>query len=98
MSRLLCAIVPNDRVLLEEEVQNLAAELKVMQETVGHNPRASFFFAQKGKIADAAIVSHGCFRDVVDSGKVVDSWRLEKFFEVIGRKSCNGDTCCNPNT
>ena len=97
VSRLLCAIVPNDRALLEEEVQNLAVELKVMQDTLSHNPRASFFFAQKGKIADAVIFSHACFRDVVDSGKVVDSWRLEKFFDAIGRKGCNGETCCDPN-
>jgi hypothetical protein len=97
VSRLLGAIVPNDRAFLEEEVQNVAIELKVLQDTSEHNPRASFFFAQKGVMADAAIATHACFSEVVHSGKVVDSWRLQKFFDVLGRKSCNGETCCDMN-
>lgn len=97
VSRLLYAISPKDRALLEDEVQNLALELKAMQQTVENNPRASFFFAQKGTIADAAIATHACFNDVVDSGRIVDSWRLEKFFDAMGKKKCNGETCCNVN-
>lgn len=97
VDRLLGAIAPSDRALLEEEVQNLATELKVLQDTSEHNPRASFFFAQKAVIADAAIATHACFSEVFDSGRVVDSWRLQKFFDILGRKCCNGETCCDVN-
>jgi transposase-like protein len=97
LSRLLCSIVPNDRALLEEEVQNLAAEMEAVQESLEHNQRAKFFFAQKSKTADAAIATHPYFRDVLYSGKVVELWRLEKFFEAMGRKCCNGETCCDLN-
>jgi hypothetical protein len=95
ISRLLCCIVPNDRALLEEEVQNLAAELKTVQGSLGHCRRAEFFFAQKAKIGDAAIATHIYFRDVLHSGKIIELWRLEKFFEALGRKRCDGKTCCN---
>jgi hypothetical protein len=98
LSRLLCCIVPNDRALLEEEVQNSAGELKAVQESLEHNQRAKFFFAQKAKIADAAIATHMYFEDVLDSGKIVAPWRLEKFFQAMGRKCCDGDICCNSNT
>lgn len=97
VSRLLSAIVPSDRALLEEEIQNAAIELKVLQDTSEHNPRASFFFAQKGVMADAAIATHACFSEVIDSGKIVDLWRLQKFFDVLGRKGCDGETCCDMN-
>ena len=94
VSRLLCAIVPNERRLLEEEIQNVALELKNIQGSLSHNRRAEFFFEQKGRIADAAIATHSYFEDVLDSGRVVEAWRLEKFFQAIGRKCCNGETCC----
>lgn len=95
LSRLLCSVVPNERRLLEEEVQNLALELKTVQGSLSHNRRAEFFFEQKGRIADAAIATHSYFEDVLDSGKIMESWRLERFFEAIGRKVCDGVTCCD---
>lgn len=95
LSRLLCCIVPNDRAILEEEVQNVAAELKAVQESLENNPRAKFFFAQKARIADAAIATHPYFQEVLDSGKIVAPWRLEKFFQEMGRKCCDGVACCN---
>jgi hypothetical protein len=98
VNRLLCSIVPNDRTLLEEEVQSLALELKAVQGSLEHDRRAEFFFAQKAKIADAAIATHKYFRDVLNSGKVVELWRLEKFFQALGRKCCDGETCCDPNS
>lgn len=97
VSRLLCSIVPKDRALLEEEVQNQAVELKAVAGSLEHNRRAEFFFAQKGKIADAAIATHVYFQDVLDSGEIIERWRLEKFFEAMGRKCCSGETCCNSN-
>jgi hypothetical protein len=69
LSRLLFSIVPNDRALLEEEVQNLAVEVKSVQGSLEHNRRAEFFFAQKGKIANAAIATHTYFEDVLDNGR-----------------------------
>lgn len=95
-SRLLGCIVPNDRALLEEEVQNVALELKALQSSSEHNRRAEFFFAQNAKIADAAIATHVYFREVQNSRSIIDRWRLEKFFEGIGRKCCNedGEDCC----
>jgi hypothetical protein len=95
LSRLLCSIVANERGLLEEEVQNLSLELKTMQGSLAHNRRAEFFFKQKATIGDAAIATHAYFREVVGSGKIVELWRLEKFFDAIGRKNCDGETCCN---
>ena len=95
ISRLLCSIIPNERALLEEEVQNLAVELKTVQGSLAHNRRAEFFFAQKATIADAAVATHTYFHDVRDSGKIVEAWRLEKFFEATGRKCCDGRTCCS---
>jgi hypothetical protein len=95
LSRLLCSIVASERGLLEEEVQNLSLELKTLQGSLAHNRRAEFFFKQKAKIADAAIDTHTYFRDVVDSGEIVELWRLEKFFDAIGRKNCDGKTCCD---
>jgi hypothetical protein len=97
VSRLLCSIAPNERALLEEKVQSLATELKAVQGSLKYNRRAEFFFAQKAKIADAAIVTHTYFRDVLDSGKIVERWRVEKFFEALGRKGCDGETCCDTN-
>ena len=94
LSRLLCSIAPNDRSLLEEEVQSLASELKAVQGTLAHNRRAEFFFEQKSKIADAAISTHPYFEDVVHSGKVVELWRLEAFFKALNRKCCDGENCC----
>ncbi|KAH8596894.1 hypothetical protein B0O99DRAFT_685375 [Bisporella sp. PMI_857] len=44
-SRMLFAIAPQDRALLEEEVQNLAVELKGLQGLVGENRRARFYLA-----------------------------------------------------
>jgi hypothetical protein len=95
LSRMLCCIVPNDRALLEEEVQNLSAELKTVQGTLEHNRRAELFFAQKAKIGDAAIATHTYFRDVLHNGRIIELWRLEKFFEALGRKCCDGRTCCD---
>jgi hypothetical protein len=95
-SRLLSCIKPNDRALLEEEVQNVALELKALQSSSEHNRRAEFFFAQNAKIADAAIATHVHFREVLNSGIIIERWRLEKFFEGIGRKCCDadGENCC----
>ena len=98
LSRLLCSIAPNDRSLLEEEVQNLALELKTVQGSLAHNRRAEFFFEQKSRIADAAISTHSYFEDVLDSGKIVEIWRLEKFFTALARKCCDGVACCDTNT
>jgi hypothetical protein len=97
LSRLLCSMVPNERGLLEEEVQNLALELKTIQGSLGHNRRAELFFNQKAKIGDAVIATHKDFREVVNSGRIVELWRLEKFFDALGRKNCDGKTCCDPN-
>ena len=94
VSRMLCSIVPNDRAILEEEVQNLAVELKAVQVSVGHNRRAGFHLAQKLKIADAAIATHDNFQEAVGSGKVVEPWRLKQFCEALGRKYCDGEACC----
>lgn len=95
LNRLLLSIMPKERVVLEEEVQILAVELKTVQGSLKHNRRAEFFLGQKAKIADAAINTHMYFRDVLDSGVIVEMWRLEKFFHAIGRKCCNGETCCD---
>ena len=97
LSRLLSSMVPNERGLLEEEVQNLALELKTIQGSLGHNRRAELFFKQKAKIVDAAIATHKYFQEVVNSGRIVELWRLEKFFDALGRKNCDGKTCCDPN-
>lgn len=94
LSRMLCAIAPNDRALLEEEVQNLAVELKDVQGSVGRNRRAGFYIAQKAKIADAAIATHDDFQEAVGSGKVVEPWRLKRFCKSLGRKCCDGEACC----
>jgi hypothetical protein len=96
-SRLLFSVVPDGRVLLEDEVQNLAVELKAVHDSVKHNKRADFFLTQKTKVADAALLTHGDFKAVVDSTRVVEKWRLQKFFEAIGKKTCDGKTCCNIN-
>jgi hypothetical protein len=87
--------LPNDRAFLEEEVQNMAFEVKAVQVSLEHNRRAEFFFAQKAKIAEAAIVTHSYFEEVLYSGRVVERWRLEKFWEALGRQCCDGETCCD---
>ena len=93
-SRMLCSIVPNDRAILEEEVQNLAVELKAIHGSVAHNQRADFLLAQKVLIADAAIATHDEFQEVVGSGKVVEPWRLKRFCDALGRRCCDGEKCC----
>ena len=94
MSRMLCCIVPSERALLEEEVQNLAIELKAVQGSAEHNKRATFFLSQKATVAEATIATHAEFLDVAGSGMVVDAWRLKRFCELLGRRCCDGVTCC----
>jgi hypothetical protein len=88
-SRMLVCIAPSDRALLEEEAQGLALEIKGMQSSVVHNRRAGFFLAQKATMADAVIATRADFWDAVGSGQVVEEWRLKKFCESLGKKSCN---------
>lgn len=94
MSRMLCCIVPSEREILEEEVQNLAAEFKAVQGLVEQSQRAGFFLAQKARIADASIATHSDFEEFVGSAEIVDIWTMKRFNDSIGRKSCDGKTCC----
>jgi hypothetical protein len=96
LDRMLHYVSPKERAVLEEEVQNLALELKLVQKSLegDHNHRANFFLAQKSLVADAAIATHSYFLEVLDSGKIIEAWRLKKFCQSLGRKSCDGNNCC----
>ncbi len=85
-SRMLVCIAPTSRALLEEEVQSLALELKSLQESLEDDGRATFFLAQKAKIADAAIATHIYFLEAAESGRIIEPWRMKKYCEAIGRK------------
>jgi hypothetical protein len=93
-SRMLVAVESNGRAYVEAEVQNCAQELKCLQSAMHQNERSKFFLTLKGAFGDAAIATHAYFDEVKDSGKIVEAWRLEKFFAAIGRKCCDGETCC----
>jgi hypothetical protein len=95
LDRMLHYVSPNERAVLEEEVQNLALEIKTVQESLKHNRRASFFLAQKSLVADAAIATHRYYLEVLDSGKIIEAWRFKKFCESLGRKCCDGNHCCS---
>jgi hypothetical protein len=96
LNRMLHYVSPKERAILEEEVQNLALEIKAVQESLElkHNHRASFFLAQKSLVADAAIATHRYFLEVLDNGQIIEAWRLKKFCESLGRKCCDGNNCC----
>jgi hypothetical protein len=95
-SRMLACISPDERGLLEEEVQCVAIELKSLQGSVGHHRRAEFFLTQKARVANAAIDTHDDFAATVGNGRIVEAWRLKRFCNSLGRKSCDGITCCAP--
>jgi hypothetical protein len=99
LNRMLHYVSPKERNILEEEVQNLALEIKTVQESLElkHNHRANFFLAQKSLVADAAIATHKYFLEVLDSGQIIEAWRLKKFCESLGRKCCDGKNCCPDN-
>jgi hypothetical protein len=98
VDRLLCSIVPNARFFLEEEVQNLAREFKALQESQKYNHRAELFLGEKVKVADAAIATHKEFQQLFNSGKTIDSWMLQNFFDAIGRRRCVEDARCGSDT
>lgn len=93
-SRMIVCISPNDRGLLEEEVQSFAIELKSLLGSVGHHRRAEFFLTQKVKIANAALGTHEDFAAAIGSDRVIEAWKLKKFDNAFGRKTCDGITCC----
>jgi len=94
-TRLLLCLEPNGRAYLEEEVHNLALELKDTQRLITDNRRAALFLAQKAKFADAAIATHDIFVEAAGNRGIVEPWMLEKFFTVLGRrKGCDGQACC----
>ncbi|KAL6901083.1 hypothetical protein GGI43DRAFT_403993 [Trichoderma evansii] len=97
-SRLLGCISPNERGLLEEEVQCFAVELKYLQGSVGHHTRAEFLLTQKAKVANAAIETRDDFTATVGNGRIVEAWRLRKFCSSLDRKFCDGITCCTADT
>jgi hypothetical protein len=86
VDRLLCSIMPNTRFLLEEEVQNLAKEFKALQDSQDYSQRVDLFLREKAEIADAAIATHAEFQQLISSGKIIESWRLQSFFKAMGRK------------
>ena len=94
VNRVLSAIVPFERAILEEDVQNAAIELKEVFESTKHSARAKFFLQQKVGAANAAIDTHADFLEVVNSGKVVEVWRFKRFWEMMGGVFCDGATCC----
>lgn len=94
LDRMLVFLSSKERTILEEEVQNLAWEIKTVQGSIKNDERASFFLAQKAQVADAAIATNQCYVDVPDSEDVVDLWRMMKFYDLIGRKCCDGNNCC----
>ena len=92
---------PGDRgaLLLEDEVQAVAAELGQVHRSVpsgGRNHRARFVLLQKTKIADAAVATHADFRRAAmrDDGRAVEPLVLKRFCELLGRKCCDGQGCC----
>lgn len=93
-SRMLCCIVPNERAFLEEEIQYLAVEFQAVKRSAEHNHRASFFLAQKAKIANAAITTHADFQCIAGSGRIVDLCRWQRFCKAIGRRCCDENMCC----
>lgn len=90
VGRLLVAIQPQARFLLEEEVQNYALEYTALQESQECNQRAGLFLKEKEKIAGAVIATHAEFQGLLHSGKIVDAPRLQRFFEMIGRRRFGG--------
>ncbi|PKK54283.1 hypothetical protein CI102_1725 [Trichoderma harzianum] len=94
VSRMIVCISPNDRGLLEEEVQSFAIELKCLLGSVRHHRRAEFFLTQKVKIANAALVTHDDFAAAIGCDRVIEAWKLKKFDNAFGRKTCDGITCC----
>ncbi|KAF2111233.1 hypothetical protein BDV96DRAFT_189386 [Lophiotrema nucula] len=90
LSRMLCAIVLDDRPYLDEEVQNMAQELRDLKKGVENNKRASFFLAQKTIVSDASIATHEIFQVAVDRGKIVEQSRLLEFCKELGRKNHDG--------
>jgi hypothetical protein len=97
LDRMLHYVSPKERAVLEEEVQNLALEIKMVHKSLelNHNSRASFFLTQKSLVADAAIATHKYFLEVIDNGEIIEAWRLKKFCESLGRKCCDGEGCCS---
>lgn len=90
VGRLLVAVQPQARFLLEEEVQNYALEFTALQESQEYNQRAGLFLKEKEKIACAVIATHTEFHGLLHSGKIIDAPRLQRFFNMIGRRRFGG--------
>ncbi len=104
VNRMLVSLSPardQGGMLLEDEAQALAAELKQVLDSVpptGSNHRANFLLRQKAKIADAVIATHASFRSAVErvGGRFVEPWVLKGFCQTLGRKCCDGGRdCCS---
>lgn len=93
-SRMLVFISPDDRGILEEEAQSYAMEIRSLQGSTGHHRRAEFILTQKSRIADAVINTHDVFAATAGNGRIIEPWRLKQFCKLLGKKSCDGVSCC----
>lgn len=92
--RLLGAVSPSDRPMLEDEVLCFAKQLYVLRnEASSINSRAGFYLSQKSNIPDATLQTSALWEDTAATrGKMIEPWRFQHWCDLIPRKTTGPQT------
>lgn len=98
-SRLLGAISTAERAVLEDEALCLAKEVTTLEKDMSSvNRRASFYLAQKARVANATLQTSGLWEDTdiaSTEGKLIEKWKFERWCSLIPRKTSTKKVNCS---
>lgn len=87
--RMLQAIMPSQRELLEDEVLAVASEIELleMQASSSTNHAASFYMLQKGLVSDATVGTTQAWRGATYKGRIIDRKVFDQWCHAMPRKT-----------